>query len=69
MPFSMGVGNRAGKRVALMEVSSVVARTAWGFDFGFLVGREVGEGFFAGIKDCFVAGLPDVEMVFRERVR
>lgn len=56
----------------MMELRDVIARTV--FEFDVCLPEGVAEGFemanfMRGMKDCFMATVPDVEVVFTSRVR
>lgn len=52
----------------MMELRSVIARTAHEFDIAFPEGIEFDpEKYFGRVKDHFVAGAPAQELVFTRR--
>ena len=65
---SLGDHGCIGKSVALMELRSVLSRVALRFDLAFAEG-ETGERFDREAKDHFVLELPDLKLIFRERIR
>lgn len=67
LPFLIGPNNCPGKSLALMEIRSVIARTLREFDVKFPEEVTFDIGFFDGVKDHFVAGVPKIDLVFTQR--
>ena len=70
IPFSTGMTNCPGKNLAMMELRDVVARTVCEFDLCLpeSTAREFDmEEFMRGTKDCFMATVPDVDVIFTAR--
>jgi len=70
IPFSTGMTNCPGKNLAMMELRDVVARTVCKFDLCLpeSTAREFDmEEFMRGTKDCFMATVPDVDVIFTAR--
>lgn len=54
----------------MMEIRSVIARTIHDYDVSLPEGQSLTEkGFFDGVKDHFIAGVPKQSLVFTKRVR
>ncbi|OJD34098.1 cytochrome p450 monooxygenase [Diplodia corticola] len=69
IPFLIGENNCPGKPLAMMEIRSVIARTLHKYDVSLPDGASVTEkGFFEGVKDHFIAGVPKQNLVFTQRV-
>lgn len=69
-PFSAGENNCPGKPLAMMEIRSVIARTIHAYDVSLPEGELVTEkGFFEGVKDHFIAGVPKQSLTFTKRVK
>ncbi|KAK0644859.1 Tryprostatin B 6-hydroxylase [Lasiodiplodia hormozganensis] len=70
IPFLLGENNCPGKPLAMMEIRSVIARTIHDYDVSLPEGQSLTEkGFFDGVKDHFIAGVPKQNLVFTKRVR
>ncbi|KAH9209756.1 putative benzoate 4-monooxygenase cytochrome P450 [Leptodontidium sp. 2 PMI_412] len=70
IPFSTGMTNCPGKNLAIMELRDVIARTVYEFDVCLPegVGKDFEmETFMRGVKDCFMATVPNVDVVFMTR--
>ncbi|KAF2801643.1 putative benzoate 4-monooxygenase cytochrome P450 [Mytilinidion resinicola] len=71
MPFMTGPYDCAGKKLAMMELRSVVARIVKDWDWR-VIGEEGKkwdrEAWFGGVKDHFIAGAPKARVVFEKRV-
>ncbi|KAK0118355.1 hypothetical protein ONS95_012643 [Cadophora gregata] len=70
VPFSTGMTNCPGKNLAMMELRDVVARTVGEFDL--CLKEDVARGFdiekfMRGTRDCFMATVPDVDVIFTPR--
>ncbi|CZT12527.1 related to pisatin demethylase cytochrome P450 [Rhynchosporium graminicola] len=71
IPFSTGMTNCPGKNLAMMELRDVVARTISEFDICLAesVVRDFDmEIFMKGTRDCFMATVPNIDVVFSARV-
>ncbi|KAI9054769.1 hypothetical protein LZ554_001918 [Drepanopeziza brunnea f. sp. 'monogermtubi'] len=71
IPFSTGITNCPGRKLAMMELRDVVARVLHEFDLR-LAGGMAGESFdvetwMKGTRDYLVAKVPRVELEFAER--
>ncbi|KAL2061564.1 hypothetical protein VTL71DRAFT_6941 [Oculimacula yallundae] len=70
IPFSTGMTNCPGKKLAMMELRDVIARTI--FEFDVCLAESVRENFdmetfMSGMKDCFMATVPEIDLVFTMR--
>ncbi|PVH70062.1 putative benzoate 4-monooxygenase cytochrome P450 [Cadophora sp. DSE1049] len=70
IPFSTGMTNCPGRNLAMMELRDVVARTMGEFDVS--LPEDVARGFdtevfMKGTRDCFMATVPDLDVVFTAR--
>lgn len=70
IPFSTGMTNCPGRNLAMMELRDVVARTLGEFDVSLPGDVARGfdmEEFMKGTRDCFMATVPDVDVIFTVR--
>ncbi|CAG8979068.1 hypothetical protein HYALB_00000197 [Hymenoscyphus albidus] len=79
-PFYFGTGTCAGKKIAMLELRLLIARTLWRYDVRLQPGDTLGAGrkdlpwglrkgdCYQDVKDAFVVGRDGPNVQFREKV-